>query len=180
METIFEKLNGIKGNTIITIKYKSNVKMNKGGRVQANVLYGRDVYRVVDTQLQFGNSYENSVNNRAEKEQGCEMGFETESLKGFKWVKYPYFMESLKSGEMYVRFYKMKNSQVNKKEVFVDGHKADSDEMAIIKEYEIVNHFYSRKQAESGLTENQVECRNIKLDNIMEIIIKGEMVTKES
>lgn len=176
METIFEKLNGIKGNTIITIKYKSNVKMNKGGRVQANVLYGRDVYRVVDTQLQYGNIYENSVNNRGAKEQGEKINFETQSMKGFKWVKFPYFMEKVGSGELYVRFYKMKNSQVNKKEVFVDGHKADSDEMAIIKEYEIVTHFYSRKQAESGLTENQVECRNIKLDNIMEICINGEKI----
>ena len=173
---IYNVLNGIKGNSIITIKYKSNVKMNKGGRSQSNSLYGRDVYRVVDTQLQFGNIYENSVNNRGAKEQGEKINFETQPMKGFKWVKFPYFMESINSGELYVRFYKMKNSQVNKKEVFVDGHKASEDEMAIIKEYEIKHSFYSAKQADAGLTENQVECRNIKLDNIMEICISGEKI----
>lgn len=176
---IYNALNSIKGNTIVTITYKSNIKMNKGGREQSNVLYGRNVVRVTETQLQFGNIYENSVNNRATKEMGEKSNFESEGLKGKKWIKFPYFLESLKSGATYVRFYKMKNAFENS-EVFIDGIKADREQMDILREYEVKRDYYSYKQAESGLTENQVQIKDINIDNIMSITINGEKYVMEN
>lgn len=172
---IYNALNEVKGNTIVTIKYKSNVRMNKGGRMQSNELYGREVIRVTETQFQFGNIYENSVNNRAEKAVGEKVGFESESPKGKKWIKFPYFLESLKSGETYVRFYKMKNAFKNS-EVFVDGIKANERDLSILKEYEIKPNSFCYKQAESGLVENQVEVRDIKLENIVCISVNGKKI----
>ena len=160
----------IKGNTIINIDYIAKVKMNKGGREGKNTLYNSNVMKYVRSMAQIGNIYENSVNNRAEKENGVRT-FETEGMRGFKWVKFPYIMESISSGERYVRMYKI-NNIFDDVIYLVDGHLADDNEMAIIKEYE-VNSGYSRKQAENGLEKNQVKVRNINLNNIVKVVCNG-------
>lgn len=177
MEKLINILNNIKGNTIVYIEYISNVRMNKGGRQQSNTLYNHNVYRYIKTQLQLGNIYENSVNNRAEKECGVRE-FKTESIKGKKWVKFPYILTNMDESKIYIRFYKMKNANIES-EIFVDGHKASNEELDIIKEYEISNKFHSQKQAESGLTMNQVEVKDININNIKRIVFNGNDIKSE-
>ena len=171
---IYNALNNVKGNTILGITYFSKVKMNKGGRQQANSLYNENVVRVTTTELQFGNIYENSVNNRSEKESGIRV-FQTEAPKGKKWVKFPYFLTNLDGSKTYVRFYKMKNVKGNSF-VLVNGELINEEQKNVLKEYEIKHNSFSQKQAENGLTENQVEIRDICLDNIISIVVKGERV----
>lgn len=171
---IYNALNNVKGNTILGITYFSDVRMNKGGRACTNSLWGHKVVRVTTTEFQFGNIYENSVNNRSEKESGVRV-FETEAPKGKVWVKFPYFLNNLDGSKTYVRFYKMRNIK-GSSFVLVDGHLATEDEMAIIKEYEPKKTYVSQKQGEAGLTENQVEVRDINIDNIINIVVNGERV----
>lgn len=171
MNAIFNALMVMVGNAIVTIDYVSKVRMNKGGRSQSNVLYDHKVVKYVRTQMQLGNIYENSVNNRSEKECG-ERSFQTESIKGKKWVKFPYLLTNFDNTKVYVRFYEMRNAF---KEIYymVDGHIATDEEMAIIKEYEIVSKPYSVKQAENGLTENQVVIKDVQIDNILRLSFNG-------
>lgn len=171
---IYNALNGVKGNTILGITYFSKVRMNKGGREQSNSLYNENVVRVTTTEMQFGNIYENSVNNRSEKESGVRV-FETEAPKGKVWVKFPYFLTSVDGSKTYVRFYKMRNIK-GSSFVLVNGKFATDEQMAIIKEYEVKNNYFSQKQAESGLVENQVMVRDINIDNIINVVVNGERV----
>ena len=60
--------------------------------------------------------------------------------------------------------------------ILVDGHLMTEDEMAIIKEYEQKKTYTSQKQSEAGLTENQVEVRDINIDNILRVVLKGEEI----
>lgn len=171
---IYNALNNVKGNTILGITYFSDVRMNKGGRACANPLWGHKVVRVTTTEFQFGNIYENSVNNRSEKESGIRV-FETEAPKGKVWEKFPYFLKNLDGSKTYVRFYKMRNIK-GSSFILVDGHLMTEDEMAIIKEYEQKKTYTSQKQSEAGLTENQVEVRDINVDNILRIVLKGDEI----
>lgn len=174
---IINFVNNFKGNAIVSIDYVSSIRMNKGGRSQSNTLYGHDVVRYNRTQLQIGNIYENSVNNRSEKECG-ERTFETEEMKGFKWVRFPYILTNTNETQLYVRFYKMKNAH-KESYVVVDGHIANDDEMAVIKEYEVKSNYFSAKQAENGLTENQVKPFNIKVENILRLSVNGVEIVGE-
>lgn len=171
---IYKALNNIKGNTILGITYFSDVRMNKGGRACTNPLWGHKVVRVTTTEFQFGNVYENSVNNRSDKESGVRV-FETEAPKGKVWEKFPYFLKNLDGSKTYVRFYKMRNVK-GSSFILVDGHLMTEDEMAIIKEYEQKKTYTSQKQSEAGLTENQVEVRDINIDNILRIVLKGDEI----
>lgn len=171
MSVIMSVLNNVKGNRIMNVTYFSEVRMNKGGRACNNSLWGHKVVRVTTTEMQFGNVYENSVNNRSQKESGVRV-FETEAPKGKVWVKFPYFLTNLDGSKTYARFYKMRNA-VRHSIILVDGQFATDEQMAIIKEYEIKNNGWSAKQAESGLTENQVEVRDINVNNIIKIVVDG-------
>lgn len=171
MQNLINFVDAIKGNAIVTIDYVSNIRMNKGGRSCANVLYGHDVVRYTRTQMQIGNIYENSVNNRSEKESDVRT-FETEGMKGMEWVKFPYILTNTNRTQLYVRFYKMRNA-FKESYVVVDGHIATDEELAIIKEYEVKNNYVSVKQAENGLTENQVKPINLKIENILKLSVNG-------
>ena len=174
---IYNAIMGMKGNSIVSISYISNVRMNKGGRQCDNVLYGENVKKIVITQMQLGNIYENSVNNRSEKESG-NRDFVSGALKGKKWIKYPYLLTNMDESKVYVRFYKMRNV-TDIVTYMVNGHFATEEEMAIINKYEIVSSGYSAKQAESGLTENQVIIKDIQIDNIIKLTMNEKVYKNE-
>ena len=169
--TVISLMSTIKGNKIIRISYETACRMNKGGRNGDNYLYGR-VTKAVETKLQIGMVYENAVNNRSEKESGCRT-FETESIKGKKWVEglFSYILTNMNETQYYLRTYLMKNEYPDT-EYFVDGRKATAEEMAVIDKYKIINKF-SEKQAENGLTENQVRVMDLKIENISRIVVDG-------
>ena len=158
-----------KGNGFVGITYIGVVRMNKRG----NPLIGHDVVKIVDANYAFGNSYANSVGNRASKGQGEKVSYESEGLRGFEWVNYPYTMRNLNSGEIYIRFY-MKAGAVPKTMYFVDGEPASKEQIKIIEEFKVKSSGFCYKQAEAGCIENQVKPLNIKLANIIRLTMGGE------
>ena len=169
--SVISLMSCMRGNKIVRISYETACRMNKGGRSGDNYLYGR-VTKRVETQVQLGLVYENAVNNRSEKESGVRQ-FETEGLKGKKWVNglYPYILSNMDETQYYLRTYLMKNI-IPDTEYLVDGRKATEEEMGVINQYKVVNS-YSVKQAENGLTENQVRLMDIKVENISRIVVDG-------
>lgn len=161
---IFNKLNAIEGCKIVAIEYISDVKLLKRG----NPLAAANVTKVVKMTAQFNYNYQNAVNNRLERA-GAEDNFVAESLPWGSWLVPNKFIE--KDGIIYVRFYSMKNG-VATVSYFVDGAPASEAEIAIIKQFTPTTKA-SAKQTEYGLTENQVRPFNIKIENIINVIYKG-------
>lgn len=158
-----------KGNGFVGITYVGIVRMKKTG----NPLIGHDVTKITNANYAFGNSYANSVGNRATKEQGEKVKYESEGLKGFEWIDYPYTMRNLKSGETYVRFY-LKDGATPNTAYFVDGKPATKEQIDIINMFKEKSGGFCYKQAEAGCTENQVKPLNIKLANIVRLTMDGE------
>ena len=168
-ENIINALYNKKGNGFVGIVYVADVRMNKTGNPLAN----HNVVKCVKTQFNFGIIYENAVANRASKEQGEKVEFVADKAKGYEWECYPYLLRSIKSQELQVRFYCKQDAKVDSV-YFVDGHIATDGEIAIIKEFSQTSSF-SVKQAEAGLTENQVKPRNIRLKNIIKLSMDNEV-----
>lgn len=162
---VFEK----KGNGFVGITYIGIVRMKKTG----NPLIGHDVVKIVNANYAFGNSYANSVSNRASKEQGEKVKYESDGLRGFEWVNYPYILKSINSGELYVRFY-MKAGATPTTAYFVDGEPATKEQIDIINIFKEKSGGFCHKQAEAGCIENQVKPLNIKLANIVCLTMDGE------
>ena len=168
-ENIINALYNKKGNGFVGIVYVADVRMNKTGNPLAN----HNVVKCVKTQFNFGIIYENAVANSASKEQGEKVEFVADKAKGYEWECYPYLLRSIKSQELQVRFYCKQDAKVDSV-YFVDGHIATDGEIAIIKEFSQTSSF-SVKQAEAGLTENQVKPRNIRLKNIIKLSMDNEV-----
>ena len=163
-----------KGCGIVAVTYFADVRMNKKG----NTLADHNVVKLVNTEFNFGIIYENAVANRASKEQGEKVSFIAEKAKGYEWEIYPYLLRAVKTDELQVRFY-CKQGAKTKTAYFVDGHIATAEEIAIIKQFEVVSN-WSAKQAEAGCTENQVKPRNVRLKNIVRLTMDGETYVNES
>lgn len=168
-ENIINALYNKKGNGFVGIVYVADVRMNKTG----NPLATHNVVKCVKTQFNFGLIYENAVANRASKEQGEKVEFVADKAKGYDWECYPYLLRAVKTQELQVRMYCKQDAKVDSV-YFVDGHLATDGEIAIIKEFAQTSS-YSVKQAEAGLTENQVKPRNIRLKNIIKLSMDNEV-----
>ena len=172
MEKTMEILNALynkKGSGFVGVVYFADVRMNKTG----NPLVGHEVFKCVKTQFNFGIVYENAVSNRASKEQGEKVEFVASKAKGYEWEIYPYLLRAEKTQELQVRFY-CKQDAKTETYYFVDNRLATDTEVEIIKGFS-QSGSYSVKQAEAGLTENQVKPRNIRLNNIIKLSMDGEV-----
>lgn len=168
-QTILNALYNKKGNGFVGIVYMADVRMLKRG----NPLADHNVVKCVKTQFNFGIVYENAVANRASKEQGTKVEFVADKANGYEWECYPYLLRVVKTQELQVRFY-CKQDAKTEVVYFVDGHVADDSEIAIIKEFAQTSS-WSAKQADAGLTDNQVKPRNVRLKNIIKLAMDNEV-----
>lgn len=174
---LFELLVSLNGATIVNVTTISAVRMNKRGN--PFVENGNEVTKQTTRTCQFGYSYENAVNNRLEK-QGDERTFKSESLSWGEW-EIPNKIIAHK-GKRYGRFYSLNGGNETTTIYFVDGVVASPEQVAIIKTFEVGHSHGSGRQAEEGLTENQVKPMNIALDTILTIKVNKEtyQVEKET
>lgn len=169
MKTLIERIENLKGCKIVTITYRTSVKLPKK--------YGIDgaVTKETKTQGQLNYDYTNAVNNRLEK-QGGEREFVAQNLPYGKWVNGQENKLIEHKGELYLRFYTMKNAK-SEKAYFVNGMPATAEQIVVIKNYESSKYQQSGTQAAVGLVENQVMPKNIKLSNIIELRVDKEIIT---
>lgn len=166
---IFEILAGIKGHRMVHITTLTDVRMNKTG----NPFYGR-VQKMTSVGVSFNRSYENSVNNKIEKN-GGERTFKSEPLPYGEWIKGLENKMYEHKGVVYVRFY-TKPNEVAKVTYYLDGvaiEKGSMMEKEIMAWIPTKSHT-SKKQEDAGLSkEEQVYPYGVKLENILRVAFKG-------
>ena len=148
--------------------------MNKAQKAAICALSGMSedtpIEKITSGQFQIGINYGNAVNNRGEKEQGAPIDFVSAPLRWGSWVEGQVNKLIEHKGELYLRFYGLKNGKVES-EYFVGGKLASEQQVSLIKQF--TERGQVQSQAAAGLTENQVIARNVKISNIMEITISG-------
>lgn len=141
---------GVFGNKVTTM---TEPKLLKRG----NSLIGQDVKKITFySNIGLGISYENTVNNRKERN-GEERNFEAEKPSGMSWEVFPFILKSDKNpSQKYLRMQFYANTKV--KSVFlINGKLATPSEMEIIKRF-------TPKKSES-----EIKVVSIKLQNIIKI-----------
>ena len=173
-QVIESAIRGIKGCTFFSMRYASEPSLNKSQKLAVSLMGGFDeivpIVKVTDGQFQANYSYENAVNNRGEKEQGQPIDFVSAPLRWGQWVSGQVNKLIEHKGELYFRFYGLKNGKVES-EYLVGGKPATSEQLEFIKKS--TEKGEEKSQANAVLTENQVIARNVKLNNIIELTING-------
>lgn len=164
MKNLVKELAEVKGCVFGTITYVS-----EGGIPQKVLGKGVVVTKIVTTQMQFNYSYENAVNNRLAKV-GCESDFVAEELPWGKWLV-PNKVITHKD-KLYMRYYAYKGAKIDST-WFVNGRVATSAEMELIVTYLRSKNTTSKKQAEHGLTDNQVSPKVVTMENILALNVGG-------
>lgn len=160
---IINKLENVKGCQFATLTYKSTVSGLKR-------ILGCEPTKICTMGVQFNYSYENAVNNRLEKA-GETPDFEAEPLPWGVWQT-PNKTIAHK-GNVYVRFYTYKNAP-HTAQYFVNGLQAEGDTLQVILDKVKKDaDKESARQANAGLTDNQVRPFAINADNIISITIDG-------
>lgn len=161
--TVFAMANAINGCQFANITYISDAGIPK------KVGIGGNVTKVIRMGVQLNYSYANAVNNRLER-QGDERTFVAESLPWGKWVAGYENLLIEHKGAIYLRFYAHKGADI-KSLWLVDGRPASADEFTKIMNYLRNKSTASKKQADAGLVENQVQPKVVKVSNILRLAV---------
>lgn len=162
-----------KSHTFVSVVYENEVKMNKRG----NPYYGRVTKRTI-VQVDFNGVYQNKVNNSIEKNLGVEGEFTTSPLPYGKWMDGLVNKFYEHKGEIYLRFYEHKGA-VSHVTYYLDGVEVGEREMELIAPYlPQPKVWYSKKQAEMGLSEDEmVKPYGVKLSNVESVTLNGVTYT---
>jgi hypothetical protein len=175
-QEIINEIKGVKGCQFIHLGYVSEPSLNKAQKLAISVMGGFEeivpIVKVSRGQFQVNYSYENAVNNRAEKECGAPVGFVAQSLPWGKWVDGQVNKLIEHKGEIYLRFYGLKNGKVEN-EYYVGDKPATNEQVKLIKQFTERGGIFT--QANAGLTENQVIARNVKVSNILSLSVDGKV-----
>lgn len=162
--TIQEFVKNVSRGTFgITVTTVTEPKMKKTN----NPYYGRVKKLTILTNVALGYDYENTANNRLERN-GLTPCFKAQKSNGKTWEEYPYILKSDKDASVkYLRCTMRQNTKVENHYIldgiFIKNEKTISE----IKSF-IQASGTSKKQAECGLDdENQVIVRDFKLENII-------------
>lgn len=179
--SLLNLVKGVKGNQFISMCYISAPSMNKAQKAAIRALSGADESAVIEKrtcgQFAVNYVYQNAVNNRGEKEQGAPIDFVAAPLSWGEWVEGLVNKVITHKGELYLRFYGLKNGKVENA-YFVGGVPATEAQVALIKQF-TDRPIESKSQAEAGLTENQVVARSVKFANILSVTMDGVTLTRK-
>lgn len=167
---LYEMLKSLTGCKIAHVTFLTPVSI--GVRYAANTGLSRNVTKRWEGEVQLNYSYENAVNNRLEK-QGDERSFKAKSLPWGEWDMPNKTI--IHKGEYYMRYY-LFNGNKPKVEYLVDGRPATEEEVALIKGAKKPKE--SKRQADAGLSENQVSAQAIMFSNILEVRVDGQTYSK--
>lgn len=167
MDKLIKLIKRIKGCKFANVTYQTSGYPKK--------LLGGTITKVVtNLPIQINYSYENAVNNRLEK-QGGKRTFKTDKMSWGKWVKGQKNKLKENNGELYLRVYLIQGKK-GEKSYFVNGMPASAEQIATIKAYEMSKYAASGTQGAVGLNENQVKPKDIKLRNILELRVDGQVI----
>jgi hypothetical protein len=170
---IFNALASAKGYQFVGITYITEVKMNKSG----NPYYGR-VTKRTKVQVDFNGVYQNKVNNSIGRNLGVEGEFVTSPLPYGKWMVGLVNKFYEHKGEIYLRLYEHKGA-VAHVTYYLDGVEIGEREMENLRPHLPKNSWYSKKQAEMGLSKSEmVKPYGVKLKNVESITLNGVTYTK--
>lgn len=162
-EQILSVLSTIKVGTFCEVHSLTEPKMRKTN----NPFNGMKVQKLTIQTLQWGYNYENGVNNRL----NGGTTFVAEPLKWGEWL-IPNKVITHK-GNLYGRFYKVDNAMASTKTTYlIDGIIATEEQETIIKSF-LIAPSQSNRQAEVGLTTNQVKPRDFAFSSILGIKTAG-------
>lgn len=179
MKANFEKavvkaIKSMKGCQFIELEYVSEPSLNKSQKQAVCLLGGSEevqpIIKVACGQFQANYSYQKAVNNRGEKEQGEPIDFVAAPLRWGQWVEGQENKLIEHKGNLYFRFYGLKNGKVESK-YYIGGNVATAAQEDFIKK--CTERGEVKSQAGAGLTENQVIARDVKISNIVAITING-------
>lgn len=141
---------GMMGNKVVTL---TEPKLLKRG----NPLIGQEVRKITFyTNVGLGISYENTVNNKRERN-GEERDFVSEKPFGMSWEVYPFILKSDKNPEQkYLRLQFYANTKV-KSIYLINGKLATASELEVIKQF-------TPKKAET-----EIKVVSVKLENVKKI-----------
>jgi hypothetical protein len=162
---LFELLKKIKGCQFAHAVFVTTVKLPK--KVGLGVVTKR-----FEGEIQLNYFYQNAVNNHIEK-QGGTPTFISSALPYGEWELTNKVILTKNGRQM--RYYSVKGPKP-KVEYFVNGIEATADQIEIIKAHQTSKH--SKRQAEIGLTENQVFAQNVKFENVIELKANGQHYKK--
>ena len=182
VETVINAIKALVGCQFIHMSYISEPDMNKSQKAAICALTNKNgeilpIEKITSGQFQVNYSYENAVNNRGAKEQGAPIDFVAASLRWGTWVVGQENKLIEHKGTIYLRYYGVQNGKVDNK-YFVGGKPATDEQIALIKQF--TEKKTSATQAAAGLTENQVVCRVVKIENILEITLNGTTLKNNS
>lgn len=163
---LFRILDEIKGCKIAYVVLETSVKLPKK-------LGLGNVTKRFSGNVQLNYTYQNAVNNRLDK-QGDDPNFVSMPLRWGEWEIFNKVISH--KGERYMRYYLMKQTTKPKVEYFVDGRTASQNEIDIIKN--ATKPKPSKRQAQVGLTENQVMPKAVSFANVVEMRCDGKTYTK--
>lgn len=163
--------------SVESCQFANLMYVTDGGIPQKVLGKGVVVTKLVRTDCQMNYSYQNAVNNRLEK-QGDERTFKAESLPWGSWVEGQENKLIEHKGVLYLRYYEVKNAHIESL-WFVDGKLANAEQFSAIMNYLSSKKKGSEKQAEHGLTENQVKPKVVKLESILRLAVDGKVFKKK-
>ena len=159
---LIDVISSLKGGTLVSLTSLTDVHIDDF-RIHGRVL------KWCRQTMQVGVKYERAVNTRLHRI-GIWNCFKSSSLPYGVWVIPNRILKY--EGRTYARFYPVQNSD-RKVCYFIDGRIATARESEIIAAFEQYSKPYSRKQSFFGLYEKQVEVRNYRLENILELSAEG-------
>lgn len=168
MKNLVSMIEGVKGCKFANITFVSD-----SGIPQYVLGKGFKVSNITRTDCQLNYSYENAVNNRLAK-QGDEKNFTAQSLPYGSWVVGQENKLIEHKGNLYLRYYDVKNAD-RATMWLVNGRKANAEEFDKIMDYlkKKKEKSDSNTQTNVGLVENQVKPKNVKLCNILKLVVNG-------
>lgn len=165
---VLTALNNVKGCQFFNVEYIADCGFTKKSGL--NGIFKKVTIR--GGQINY--SYEKAVNNRIAK-QGGQATFVAQSLPWGSWKIENLVIEH--KGEYYLRFYTANNTKTDVIYFESNGTPCTSQRVADIKAYLATKQDKSATQAAAGLVTNQVQPKNIKFSNILELTINGTTYT---
>ena len=157
----------VKGSFGIVIVTKTEPKMRKTN----NPYFGRVRKITRYTNAAVGVSYSNTIENRVERATGEKIEYQAEKPKGMTFVVANLILVSdTNPDQHYLRFQRRKNTTVETL-YELDGKVVESEEeVAAIKSFIPQRDTYCCKQAEAGVSEEDMVCpQSVKFENILSI-----------
>lgn len=139
----------------------------------------RKIFKIGSRNVSIGNSYENAVGNRLEKNDQNRENFKAQPRAWAERINQG-LIRHKDSGQLYFEYYYLSNAPTTSKFVWENGVELTEEELAYAKENLFKKSSSSAKQSKAGLSEEQqVRVNIIKIQNVRSIKAFGKIAWQE-